>query len=90
MAGRIRTLNPEMLLDERIAGLEHDTWRLFVWLRLLADAHGDVDAIALQHAGVRARHARDLGEMLGELAAARLLCWDARGGRQLLHLIEVP
>lgn len=89
MTARARTITSDLPADERTARLEHDTWRLFVWLHFLADAHGDIDAIALQIAGVRTRHARALGDLLGELAAARLLCWDARGGRQLLHLVAV-
>lgn len=40
MAGRIRTIKPEILEDERSAGLSSDAWRLWVSMWLLADDHG--------------------------------------------------
>lgn len=40
MAGRIRTIKPEILEDERTAGLSHEAWRMFVSMWILADDHG--------------------------------------------------
>jgi hypothetical protein len=40
MAGRIRSIKPEILEDERSAGLSSDAWRLWVSMWLLADDHG--------------------------------------------------
>lgn len=42
--GRIRTLKPETLEDERPAGLSDSAWRLWVSLMLLADDHGNTRA----------------------------------------------
>lgn len=42
MAGRIRTLKPELLEDERVAGLSSHAFRLFVGCILLADDHGNL------------------------------------------------
>jgi len=44
MAGRIRTIKPELLEDERTASLSHEEFRLFVGLILLADDHGNFRA----------------------------------------------
>jgi hypothetical protein len=44
MAGRIRTIKPELLEDERTAGLTHEAWRLFVSLILIADDYGNFRA----------------------------------------------
>ena len=40
MAGRIRTIKPELLEDEKAATLSDAAWRLFVSSWLLADDHG--------------------------------------------------
>jgi len=42
MAGRIRTLKPELLEDERVADLSSHAFRLFVGCILLADDHGNL------------------------------------------------
>jgi hypothetical protein len=44
MAGRIRTLKPELLEDEKTASLPDAAFRLFVSLILLADDHGNLRA----------------------------------------------
>lgn len=41
MAGRIRTIKPELLEDERVAELSSDAFRLFVGCILIADDHGN-------------------------------------------------
>ena len=40
MAGRIRSIKPEILEDERSGSLSSDAWRLWVSMWLLADDHG--------------------------------------------------
>lgn len=40
MAGRIRSIKPEILDDAKSAGLDDHTWRLWVSLWLVADDHG--------------------------------------------------
>jgi hypothetical protein len=42
MAGRIRSIKPEILEDEKTAALSHLEWRLFVSLWLLADDFGNL------------------------------------------------
>lgn len=42
MAGRIRSIKPEILEDEKTAALPHLEWRLFVSLWLIADDHGNL------------------------------------------------
>ncbi|MGE5801586.1 MAG: hypothetical protein ACM358_04975 [Gemmatimonadota bacterium] len=42
MAGRIRTIKPEILEDEKTAALSHLEWRLFVSLFLIADDYGNL------------------------------------------------
>lgn len=44
MAGRIRTIKPELLEDERTAGLSNHGFRLFVGMLLLADDYGNLRA----------------------------------------------
>ncbi len=44
MAGRIRTIKPELLEDEKIADLSDAAWRLFVASWLLADDYGNARA----------------------------------------------
>jgi hypothetical protein len=42
MAGRIRSIKPEILEDEKTAALSHMEWRLFVSIWLIADDHGNL------------------------------------------------
>lgn len=42
MAGRIRSIKPELLEDERVAFLSHKAFRLFVGCLLLADDYGNL------------------------------------------------
>lgn len=44
MSGRIRTLKPEILEDERTAHLSHASYRLFIGLILVADDYGNFRA----------------------------------------------
>lgn len=89
MAGRIRTLKPEILENERTAALEHDTWRLFVSLLLLADDYGNLQAhpARLRGAVFWAREARDVADLLHELQQAGLIRLYRIRGRQCIHII---
>lgn len=42
MAGRIRSIKPEIIEDERSAGLSSDAWRLWVCMWLIADDYGNL------------------------------------------------
>lgn len=85
MAGRIRTIKPEILEDERTASLSSDAWRLYVSMWLLADDHGNLYAHPAQLGGsvfwacpnpVRA------DDLLEELATAGLIeRYQVRGQR---------
>ena len=44
MAGRIRTIKPELLEDDATAGLSDSAWRVFVSMLLLADDYGNLRA----------------------------------------------
>lgn len=44
MAGRIRSIKPELLEDDKTANLSHEGWRCFVSLLLLADDYGNFRA----------------------------------------------
>lgn len=51
MSRRIRSIKPEILDDERTAGLSHVAWRLFVSALVLADDQGNLRAGATYLAG---------------------------------------
>ena len=44
MSGRIRTIKPELLEDEKVAALSDDEFRLFIGLLLVADDYGNFRA----------------------------------------------
>ncbi len=46
MPGRIRTIKPEILTDEKSAGLSHEAWRLWVSMFVMADDVGNLPAAA--------------------------------------------
>lgn len=76
MAGRIRTLKPDILENKRTASLKHDTWRLFVSAITLADDHGNFVA---EHEKLRGSvfwgeaPTRRIGDLIAELVAADLI-----------------
>lgn len=87
--GRIRTLKPELLEDERVAALSHEAWRLFVSTILLADDYGNLRAShkLLDGAVFWAREIfPGISELLGELCAAGLVDLYEVRGQQYLHL----
>lgn len=76
MAGRIRSIKPEILEDERSAGLSSDAWRLWVSMWLLADDHGNLRGTPewLRSQVFWARESREsLAKLLEELASARVI-----------------
>ncbi|WP_437948686.1 hypothetical protein WME98_50085 [Sorangium sp. So ce296] len=74
MAGRIRTIKPELLEDERTASLSHPAWRLFVSLLLLADDHGRFRANAAHLLGAAFWAApADVAAALGEIETSGLV-----------------
>lgn len=87
MAGRIRSLKPEFLEDDRAADLSSDASRLFVGCILMADDYGNLRITIGHLAGaVFWRLIEDGRITLAQVEAARaeLLApgpWDARAGR---------
>jgi hypothetical protein len=73
MSGRIRTIKPETLEDERPAALSDSAWRLWVSMWLVVDDHGNCRASASWLAGqVWWAHDQppDVEALLAELEAA--------------------
>lgn len=82
MAGRIRTIKPELLEDEKASALSDAAWRLFVSSWLLADDHGRFRAGAKYLA---AQVWQDTGETE---KASRALAELARVGRVRVYRVE--
>ncbi len=86
MAGRIRTIKPELLEDERTACLSDRAYRLFIGALLIADDYGNLRADARYLAGAITwgieGTAAAAETAVRELAVARLLSvYDLRGQR---------
>jgi len=77
MAGRARTIKPEILDDEKTAQLSHLEWRLFVSLWLMADDYGNLrsePAFIASHALWAARETPEVvRDALDELADVGLV-----------------
>lgn len=74
MAGRIRTIKPELLDDEVTGALSHEAFRAFVGAILLADDYGNLRAKASWFDGqVFWGAAGDASVALGELASSGLI-----------------
>lgn len=84
---RIRSIKPELLEDEKTAQLNHDAWRLFVSLLLLADDYGNLAAHEGRLNGLvfwGKPLSRDIRETLAELSDAGLvLSYEVRGQKYL-------
>jgi hypothetical protein len=90
MAGRIRSIKPEILEDERSAGLSSDAWRLWVSMWLLADDHGRLRGAAQWlHSQVfwSCPHAVSVPDLLAELDAAGVIVRYEVNGQKY---IEIP
>jgi uncharacterized phage protein (TIGR02220 family) len=89
MPGRIRTIKPELLEDDKTAALTHEEWRLFVSLLLLADDHGCMRAHPVQLAAAVfwARESREgLAKLLEGLASVSLITLYTVRGQEYLHV----
>jgi hypothetical protein len=75
MAGRIRTVKPELLTDSKAARLSDTAWRLFVSSWLLADDAGRLpaDEVILAGSVFPGRDARECSRALDELSRAGLV-----------------
>jgi len=74
MAGRIRSIKPELLEDDKTSALSDSAWRLFVSLWLLADDYGNARAGHRYLAAmVWQDTTKDAGEPLRELCGAQLV-----------------
>lgn len=87
---RIRTIKPEILEDEKTAGLSHEGFRLFIGIISLADDHGllRADAAWLNGQVFWSTPARNglagVEERIDELAAADLIqLYEVRGQRYM-------
>lgn len=83
MAGRIRTLKPEILEDAVTAGLTHAAFRLFVGMVLLADDHGNLRANPRWLEG-QVFHGCELGDLDGSIGDLM-----TELGRKLVEFYEV-
>lgn len=90
MARRIRTIKPEMLEDEKVATLPHDTWRLFVSVILLADDYGNLRASPKQIDGTVfwAFEDADVARMLRQLGERDLLRFYTVRGQRYAHITK--
>ncbi len=90
MAGRIRTLKPEILERERTATLSSDAWRLYVSLIVLADDFGNAAAIHPRlHAAVfwGCPHPVAVKDLIEELVAAGLISKYSVKGEPFLSIL---
>ena len=90
MAGRSRTLTPEMIEDTTTASLSHLEWRLFVSLILLADDYGNLRAETAYLRGQALWACEtpldDVQNALNKLARVQLTTTYRVRGQNYLHL----
>jgi hypothetical protein len=90
VAGRIRSIKPEILDDEKTAALSHLSWRLFVSLWLIADDYGNLrgDAGYIQGQALWASNeTRDtVAAALDALAAELLIARYTVRGQSYYHI----
>lgn len=90
MAGRIRSIKPEILEDEKTAALSHLAWRLFVSLWLIADDYGNLRGDPVYVLGQTLWATRETRETIGaaleELAGAGLLVRYTVRGQGYYHI----
>src|ERR1700730_17376455 len=88
MGGRIRSIKPELLEDERTAGLSHVAFRLFMGLILLSDDYGNLRATPALLAGsvFWAQSVDDVVPVLQELVTAGLVRLYTVRGQRYGHL----
>jgi hypothetical protein len=89
MAGRIRSIKPEILEDEEAASLTSDAWRLWVSMWTLADDYGNLHAAAGKLYGQvfwSRAPSITIDEMLAELVTARRIALYQVNGAQYAHV----
>jgi hypothetical protein len=90
MAGRIRSIKPEILEDEKTAGLCHVEWRLFVSLWLISDDYGnlrgDPDYVRGQCLWATRETRETVANALEGLASVSLVSRYAVRGQSYLHI----
>lgn len=87
MAGRIRTIKPEILEDEVAAGLSDAAWRMWVSSWTLADDHGNLRAgERYLAANVWQDTTRDAATPLGELVSKGRYRAYAVNGQRYVHI----
>lgn len=86
--GRIRTIKPEILDDEKTARLSHLGWRTFVSMMLLADDYGNMRAAPqyLQAQIMWGRPDGDISDAIGELEDAGLVLRYEVNGQEYLNI----
>jgi hypothetical protein len=89
MAGRIRSIKPEILDDEEASSLSDEAWRLWVSMWLIADDHGNCRAgdryLASQVWQDSSRSPR-VAAVLRELRGARRVELYDNGGERFAHI----
>lgn len=90
MAGRIRSLKPEILEDEKTAALSNLEWRLFVSLFLIADDYGNLRGdpayVRGQVLWATGESRETVGEALGTLSGLSLLSRYTVRGQSYYHI----
>jgi hypothetical protein len=89
MAGRIRSLKPEVLDDETNASLSDGAWRLWISMWMLADDHGGVRAAERYlAANVWQDTTREVGPILEELIAKGRVEAYSVGGQRYVRVTD--
>ena len=87
MAGRIRTIKPEILEDEVVASLSDEAWRMWVASWALADDHGNVRASVKYLAALIWQDTnRDVSGALAELIRTKRFEPYAVNGSRFIHI----
>jgi hypothetical protein len=88
VTGRIRSIKPEILEDEKTAGLPHEAWRVFVSLFLVVDDYGNCRAnpVFLEGQTLWGMPSDDFGANLARLSRESLITLYAVRGQAYLHI----
>lgn len=84
MAGRIRSIKPEILDDEQVSALSDEAWRLWVSMWLLADDYGNLRAGDRYLASLvwqDSTRSPRVAEILRELSGHRIEVYQVHGER---------
>jgi hypothetical protein len=88
MSGRIRTIKPELLEDEKTARLSDRAWRVFVSLIIMADDYGNMRGSEryVSGAALWAHAMPDIGTELADLEDAEIIRRYSVKGESYIHL----